>query len=317
MDAVMLTRATNDAAAIPRLRSLVVARHGQIVAESYFGGASAATRFDGRSVTKSVMSLLVGISLASGQLTSVDASVGDYLGAPYSLDAQDRAVTIRQLLTMTSRYQWHESDGDDYNQWIVAADHVQYLLDRRQTDPAGTFVYNSAAVNLLGVVLQRAVAQPLQQYAQSVLFHPIGIASAEWEVLEPNMVNAGSGIGLTARDFLRLGQLLLQNGRSGSQQIVPASWIAAASTPQFSWRSTYGAQRSTTYGYLWWVADAPAINAAFAWGYGGQFVYVVPSLDLVAVATTEWRGLSAEADPTTFASGVLTIIVNSVLPAAR
>src|SRR5262245_28626265 len=131
MDEVMLARAANDAGAIPRVRSLVVARHGQIVAESYFGGASATTRFDGRSVTKSVLSLLVGITLASGQLSSVDASIGDYLGAPYTLDAQDRAVTIRQLLTMTSRYQWHESDGDDYNQWIVSADHVQYLLDRR------------------------------------------------------------------------------------------------------------------------------------------------------------------------------------------
>ena len=233
------------------------------------------------------------------------------------LTQSDRAVTVRQLLTMTLRYQWHESDGDDYNLWIASGDHVQYLLDRRQTDPAGTFVYNSAAVNLLGVVLQRAVAQPLPEYATSVLFQPLGIASAEWEPLEPNMVNAGSGIRMTARDLLRVGQLMLQSGRSGSQAIVPASWIGSAITPRFSWRSTYGAQRSTTYGYLWWVADPPATTAEFAWGYGGQFIYVAPSLDLVAVATTQWQGLSAEADPTSFASRVLSIIVADVLPAVR
>lgn len=131
------------------------------------------------------------------------------------------------------------------------------------------------------------------------------------------MVNAGSGIKMTATDLLRFGQLLLQRGRSGNQQVVPESWIEAGTAPQFNWRNTYGAQRGTTYGYLWWLAQPPATVATFAWGYGGQFAYVVPSLDLVVVATTQWQGISAEMDPTTFAGNVLTVIVNDILPAAR
>jgi CubicO group peptidase (beta-lactamase class C family) len=317
MDEVMLGRAASDAAAMPRFRSLLVARHGKLVAENYFGGASSATVFDLRSVTKSVVSMLTGIAIQNGSLPNIDATVGAYIDAPYSLDAGDRAVSVRQLLTMSSRYQWNENSADDYNLWVLSTDHVQFLLDRRQTDPAGTFTYNSAAVNLLGQVLQDAVAKPLPDFATEVLFQPIGITSVRWEELEPNMVNAGSGIKMTATDLLRFGQLLLQRGRSASRQVVPESWIDAGTTPQFNWREQYGAQRATTYGYLWWLAQPPATVATFAWGYGGQFAYVVPSLDLVVVATTEWQGISAEVNPTTFAGNVLTVIVNDVLPAAR
>ena len=317
MDEVMLGRAASDAAAMPRFRSLLVARHGKLVAENYFGGASSSTVFDLRSVTKSVVSILTGIAVQSGKLPNIDATVGTYIDAPYSLDAGDRAVSVRQLLTMTSRYQWNENSADDYNLWVLSNDHVQFLLDRRQTDPAGTFTYNSAAVNLLGLVLQRAAAKPLPDFANEVLFQPLGITTVQWEQLEPNMVNAGSGIKMTAADLLRFGQLLLQKGRTGTQQIVPESWIEAGTTPQFTWRETYGAQRGTTYGYLWWLAQPPATAAVFAWGFGGQFVYVVPSQDLVVVATTQWQGISAEVNPTTFAGNVLTVIVNDVLPAAR
>jgi CubicO group peptidase (beta-lactamase class C family) len=317
MDEVMLGRAASDAAAMPRFRSLLVARHGKLVAESYFGGADGSTVFDLRSVTKSVVSVLTGIAIQNGKLPGIDATVGTYLGSPYTLDANDRAVSVRQLLTMTSRYQWNETGGDDYNLWVLSSNHVQFLLDRRQTDPDGTFTYNSAAVNLLGVVLQHAVAEPLPDFANAMLFQPIGITSVQWEELEPNMINAGSGIRMTATDLLRFGQLLLQKGRSGNRQIVPEAWIVESTTPQFAWRDQYGAQRGVTYGYLWWLAQPPATVATFAWGFGGQFAYVVPSLDLVAVATTQWQGITAETDPTTFAGAVLTVIVNDVLPAAR
>jgi CubicO group peptidase (beta-lactamase class C family) len=317
MDDAKVVRAVNDAAAMPRFRSLLIARHGKLVSENYFGGTSATTRFDVRSVTKSVVSALIGMAIAAGKVSSLDATVGDYVGAPYVLDSGDRAVTVRQLLTMTSRYQWNESTGDDYNLWIASTDHVQYLLDRQQNDPPNTFTYNSAAVNLLGVVLQRAVGVPLQQYADDMLFHPLGITTAQWEQLEPNEVNGGAGIKMSAQDLLRFGQVILQGGKNGTTQVIPASWIAAATTAKFPWHDVYGAQRSTTYGYLWWVADSPAIPAAFAWGYGGQFVYVVPSLDMVIVTTTEWQGISAEVDPVTFASQILTVIVTDILPAAR
>jgi CubicO group peptidase (beta-lactamase class C family) len=313
----LLARATENAAAIPRFRSLLVVRHGKLVVERYFGGATSETRFDVRSVTKSVVSLLVGQALDANQISGMDATVGDYLGPPYVLNPGDRAVTIKELLTMTSGYQWNEEQGDDYNLWIVSPDHVQFLLDRAQTGPPGPFTYNSAAVHLLGLIVQLATGTPLATLADQRLFQPIGIRSAVWEGLERGTVNGGSGLQLTGQDLARLGQLMVQQGRSGAQQIVPAGWISTATAPQFPWRDTDGAQRSVTYGYLWWVADPPSAPAFFAWGYGGQFVYVVPSLDLVIVTTTEWRALGADnLTPLAIAESVLGVIVDDILPAA-
>lgn len=316
IDEVRLNRAISDAASMPRFRSLLVARHGKLVSQNYFGGADRTTRFDARSVTKTIVGTLTGIAIAENRIAGPDATVGTYIGTPYVLDAGDRAVTVRQLLTMTAGYQWNENSGDDYNQWILSGDHVQFLLDRSQNTGTG-FVYNSALTNLLGLVLQEAVDLPLPEYAQQKLFGPLGITSAEWESLSGSMVNGGSGIKMTAEDLLRFGQFILQGGQSGSSRIMSESWINDATTPKFTWRNIYGTQAGTTYGYLWWVTDSPAVPAAFAWGFGGQFIYVVPSLDMVIVTTTNWAGISTETSPTAFAAQILSIIAGDILPATR
>ena len=316
MNPSLTARAVTAAAAVSRARALLVARHGRLVVEVYFGGADSSTRFDVRSVTKSVVSALTGIALSRGMLPSLDAAAAPWLPASDTIDAGDAAVTVRELLTMTSGYQWDEETGNDYDLWIASADHVQYLLDRPQSGPPGPFTYNSAAVHLLGVVLQHAAGMPLPAFADSVLFAPAGITSAQWEPLDAGTVNGGSGISLTGRDLLRFGQLVLQQGRSGTRQIIPADWARTMTAPQFSWRETDGPQTHVSYGYLWWTTDGPPTPAAFAWGFGGQFVYVAPALDLVAVVTTSWQGLSG-APLTATTDSALAVIVSGVLPAAR
>ena len=315
MSAAGLEGATHDAAAVPRFRSLLVARHGRLVAESYFGRADSTTLFDVRSVTKSVVCALAGVAVRDGVLPGVTAPIAPYLAPPDTLDAVDSTVTVQHLLTMTSGYQWNEDTGDDYNQWISADNHVQYLLDRRHaTAPGATFTYNSAAVHTLGVVLQDAAALPLPQYA-APLFAAIGIDTVAWESLDRGTVNGGAGIALRGRDLLKFGQLFLQRGWSGDRSVVPEAWVDEATHPQFAWRRTFGPLSRVTYGMLWWVSDAtPA--AFYAWGYGGQFVYVVPSRDLVVVATTDWSGLT-EVTPQALAATALGVIVNDVVPAAR
>lgn len=318
LDAALLDAAAARASAQPAVRSLLVARRGQLAFERYFGAATSETLFDVRSVTKSVVSLLTGIALRDGVVPSLDVSIAPYLRPAYDVDEQDAAVTLRHLATMTSGFQWDESTTAGYNDWILSNRHVQYLLDRPHVAaPGATFVYNSAAVHLLGVVLERAARQPLRDLAREKLFRPLGILDADvlWELLSEGYVNGGSGIDLRGRDLLKLGQLLLQRGFSGTRSVVPESWVAQATLPSFTWRQDYGAQRSTTYGSLFWVSDAEP-RAAFAWGHGGQFVYVVPSLELVVVATTDWRSPGA-ITPNALATHVLDTIVQGVLPAAR
>ncbi len=318
MDSAALEGAASAAAAIPRFRSLLVARHGRIVLERYFGGADAATLFDVRSVTKTVVGMLTGLAVADGALPGIGARLGDYLGPPDTLDAGDSAVTVHELLTMTSGYEWHELDGGpDFDLWIAAHDHVQYLLDRRQYGPPGPFEYNSAAVHVLGVLLENAEAEPLANYADQALFAPTGISSARWEKLEFGTVNGAAGLSLSTRDMLRIGQLLLQEGRSGDRNVLPSAWVRAMTSPRFSWREVVGPQAGVSYGYLLWVADGAPHPAYFAWGYGGQFIYVVPSLDLVVVTTTEWRDFASEEEANALGSSVLEVIVGQVEAAAR
>ena len=316
MNTFALLRATGDASGIPRFRSLLVARHGRLVAEQYFGGTDSTTLFDVRSVTKSVVGALTAIALHDGVLPATMAPIAPYLPPADTLDSVDSAVTVRHLLTMTSGYAWDETTGPDYNSWIVADNHVQYLLDRpHAASPGATFTYNSAAVHTLGVALEGAAATPLAQYAAQHLFGALGAPTVVWEALDRGTVNGGSGIALRARDLLKFGQLFLQRGWSGGASVVPESWVDSVTRPQFTWRTTVGPLRQITYGMLWWVSDAdPA--AFFAWGYGGQFVYVVPSKDLVVLATTDWVQLT-EITPTELAAQVLGVIVNDVVPAAH
>src|SRR5262249_36995109 len=154
------------AQAIPRFRALLAARHGKLVLEEYFAGTDASTLFDVRSVTKSVTGALTGIAVREGKV-STDLSLSA-LSPTYTVDAADAAVTVQSLLTMTSGFQW--SDAPDYNPWILSDNRVQYLLDRPHAQPPGAvFDYDSAAVHVLGVVLARATATPLPQYAHDHL----------------------------------------------------------------------------------------------------------------------------------------------------
>jgi CubicO group peptidase (beta-lactamase class C family) len=176
------------------------------------------------------------------------------------------------------------------------------------------YAYNSAAVHTLGVVLQKASGTPLPQYARERLFAPLGIETVAWEALDRDTVNGGSGIKLRGRDLLKLGQLYLQRGWSGETSVVPEAWVDETTQPRFPWRADYGAQKSVGYGMLWWVSDAEP-RAFFAWGYGGQFVYVVPDRDLAVVATTSWTGLT-ETTPVALATEVLGVVA-VVVAAAR
>jgi CubicO group peptidase (beta-lactamase class C family) len=318
MDGEALDRAAAQAAGIPRFRTLLVARWGGLVLERYFGGAGVATLNDVRSVTKSVVSTLAGIAEGRGLLPNLDTTIATYLGADYRLDATDSAVTVRDLLTMSSGYQWNETAAV-YNAWRTATgDHVQLFLDLPPAAPPGTtYAYDTPAVYVLGVLLQHATGMALPDFADRYLFAPIGVRAVRWEPLDPGTVNGGAGIALEARDLLRLGQLFLQDGRCGGRQIVPADWVALATRPYYSWRTTFGPVGDLTYGYLWWVSDALNDPAYFAWGYGGQFIYVVPALDLVVVATTDWAGIADAATVNALEASVLDVIVNGVVAAVR
>ncbi|MCG8606326.1 beta-lactamase family protein, partial [bacterium] len=158
---------------------------------------------------------------------------------------------------------------------------------------------------------------PLPEFADRFLFQKIGISRRDWEELTRGYVNGGAGIDLRPKDLARLGQLYLQGGKTANTQLLPQDWVEMATAPSFSWRSNFGALKRFTYGFLWWVEEGQAEKAYLAWGFGGQFIYVVPDLKLVVVATTNWRRLSQDGGPAPLEQAVLDIIVNHIVPAAR
>lgn len=305
-----LDRALERAGGIPQLRSLLVVRKGHLVVERYYGGASPDDVADVRSVTKSVVSTLSGLALARGHLTSLDQPIGEILDPDVAdLDEVERRITVRHLLTMSGGWEWVEAGAVGYNEWITSADPIGFLLAKPHVaEPGATFTYSSAAVHLLGVVLEEAVGTSLPAFAAKELFEPMGVGGAVWEPLD-GRVNGGSGIDLRPRDLARLGQLFLQDGWSGSSQVLPPGWVEEATAARYSWRSDVGPTEAS-YGYLWWTDEEN--HAFFAWGYGGQFIYVAPRRDLVVVATTQWWG----GIPSDMSRQVLGLIVEGVLPAA-
>jgi len=317
LDANALLVAGEEGSRIDRLRSLVVVREGRLAYERYYGGAAVDTLADVRSVTKSIMATLVGIGLANGAIQDLDQPITDFIDdSEFDVRQEHARVTVRHLLMMTSGLFWLENNSAGYNEWITSGDHVGYLLSRPFVAvPGEQFTYNSAAVHLLGVVLEQAVRQPVPEFADEFLFGPLGIGDVVWEELSTGYVNGSAGIDMRPRDLAKLGQLYLQQGWSGPRSIVPGVWIEDVTTRRWDDLGSVSPIDRLSYGYLWWL-DLER-DAFIAWGFGGQFIYVVPQLDLVVVATTDWRGVRNDVGPSALQEEVLSLITDDVLTAIR
>lgn len=315
IDRAALSAADARAAASGSIRSLVVVRHGAIVDERYFGGSTQDTRADIRSGTKSVMSLVLGIAMDRGVLGGPSERLDALLRPPVSVPTGPKAaITVDDLLTMRSGFEWDESTAAAYNAWAAAPNQVDYLLERPLAQPPGTaFTYDTAAVHLLSVGLSQATGVTTETYARRSLLGPLGIAADTWETDDQGFNNGGSGLALRPIDCARIGQLVLQHGASGDRQIVPSAWIdtmLATHVPVVGAR--VGPLRELRYGYLWWLATVDGQEIQFAWGYRGQFLVIVPALDLVVVVTSVLGDASIDADAE--ADTAMNLIVDDLLP---
>ena len=316
LDEAALATTLAQAAAIPGLRSVLVVRHGRLIAEQYLGAGGADSLYALRSVTKSVMSLLVGIAIDRGVIRGPSQPLGELFHAPLpTLDAGDAAITVGDLLTMTGGFEWNEGTGvTEYNNWVLAPDQIDYLLARPIVSPPGTtFNYNSAAVHLLSAVLE-ADAGGTAAFADTHLLAPLGIHARDWEVDDRGIPNGGAGLYLRPRDMAKIGQLVLQRGRSAAAVVVAGSWVDESTRRQVAAGTPLGPLGVLDYGDLWWVGRYGGHDFVLAWGYGGQFVWIVPDLDVVVVTTATWQGLGSGAgsQAATIAGTVLSGIAGSV-----
>jgi CubicO group peptidase (beta-lactamase class C family) len=268
----------------PAVTGVCVVRNGMLAFEHYTAGYTASDLVDIRSVTKSVTSTLVGIAIQQGDLEHIDVTVGEVIPEriPSEADPGVADITLRSFLSMTSGLWW---DGHDDWQMLLDADNwVENTL--RQpivAEQSQQFIYNTGGSHLAGVMLAEIVDQPLEDYATTHLFSPLGIEPGDWMRSPQGEVNGGSGLELLPRDMAKFGHLLMTEGEWFGEQVVDPSYSRAATTRQSDGEAVTGGSIGVAYGFQWWVTGATGYDAFFALGFGGQYVYVVPALELVVV----------------------------------
>ena len=297
------------------LHSMLVVRHGKLVQEVYWNGYDQDAQQDLRSATKSITALLVGIAIDKHIVKGVNEPLGTYLEAAYPhAPALAHGITLEHLLTMRSGLACDDRDPASPGQedrMYQERDWVRYFLELPVAAPAGTAAhYCTGGVVALGRVVVEASKQPVPAFANEVLFGPLGISNARWADFDQHrQTDTGGHLALRPRDLAKIGQLVLQGGMWNGKQLVSRTWIEQATSEH-----TLIDKSRKSYGYLWWRASAPYqgrhVQIVYASGNGGQDVFVVPELDLVAVFTGGNYNSSKAALP-------FQLMSKFVLPAAR
>jgi CubicO group peptidase (beta-lactamase class C family) len=299
VDPAVLARVDSTArASLPALQAMIVLRDGRMVWEKYWGGADSGTAFNVKSVSKSILSALVGIAIEQKKLT-LDQTIASILpeyykhGQPENRmfrqavvrnDSVRSTITVRHLLTQTSGYAWDEG-GAILSTFLVSSDPARLVAEQILAAlPGATFNYSTGNTHLLATALERAVGMSLRPYVESTLLTRAGIQLRGWDIEGAGRPLGGSEMYLTARGLARFGQLFLDQGAVSGTQVVPTAWVAASWEKRMEVPSpTYKEMIPglTGYGYLWWLRTSHGRVMNSALGYGGQFVLVVPELKLV------------------------------------
>ena len=259
--------------------SLLLIRDGAVILDAYFYPYDGTTTHDLASVTKSVMTTLIGIAAGQGKLELDQPMVSFFPDRTIAnLDERKERITVRHLVSNTNGLVSGCISGDlpTIQKMITQPDWVQASLDREMAwEPGSHFCYDSPGMHLLSAILQKATGMTAMEFAQQYLFTPLGIQEVIWDA-DPQGITRGWGdLHLKPRQAAKLGYLFLHNGVWEGKQIVPADWVEEATKSQ---NKTGG---DDDYGYGWWISEL----SFGAQGRGGQRVFAVPSLDAIVVTT--------------------------------
>ena len=278
---------------------VLLLRHGKLVFEEYFWGQSAGNPHIISSCTKSLTSILTGIAADHGRLSTAAPIASFFPDQANSVWAHAKdPITVRNVLSMSSGTAWDDSVKGAQNpsqMLLKARDVPAFMLDRPVIHPPGAdYNYDNGLPALIGDVLAKVTQEPLQKFADRVLFAPLGIANYSWTRMPDGKPLAAGGFYMLPRDMAKIGLLMLNDGRFKGRQVVSSRWVAEATQQQ-------SAPDQYPYGYYWHLTNAKHrhvkdADGYFALGQGGQVIGVFPALDLVVVVTSQnWAmpGLSS------------------------
>lgn len=282
-----------------QIAGLIVLKHGQLLIEEYFNGATRHTMHDPRSVGKSFASTLIGLAITDRYIRDEHMTLKDFYTVKSFANYRDEKekVTLKDLMTMSSAFDGDDdigvSPGNEENMYPTN-NWVKFAMDLpvKPGNEKGEWHYFTAGVILLGDVLNKKVSGGLEAYAAKRLFQPLGIRQYQWQYTPQKVPNTAGGIQMSAIDFAKYGQLYKNNGSWGGKQILSPRWIGKT----FSKHKVIGARENEFYGYLFWnknfrVADK-TYEAWYCAGNGGNYILIFKDVPLVVVITATVYGRS-------------------------
>jgi CubicO group peptidase (beta-lactamase class C family) len=273
-DVTLLDSGIEEFGSLSFSRGLLVLRDGKLVAEKYFHGSDAGSINEVRSITKSVLSALIGIALDQKKLKSVNEPLQDFF-LFLKDDPKGKAILLKHLLTMSSGLAASDDDSDFHPKG--QRDFAKYVLSRRiVTEPGAHFAYSTASAVVVGLILAKSLDMPMRKFAEKVLFEPLNV-HVKWSQ------DSWLEIPMTSRDLAKFGLLYLNEGTYGGKRILPAKWVKESTSAQIQ----VGGAKRYQYGYFWWIRPLEPVPYYHAAGWGEQHVYVIPSRKLVIVMTND------------------------------
>lgn len=271
------------ARALPQLHAILVARNGETVLAEAVRGPGLDTPANVKSVSKSLVALLLGGAIDRGVVPSVEATLGEVAPRliPAGADPRVEDLTLKDLVTLRAGLE--RTSGPTYGEWVSSPDWVADALSRPfVARPGGRMLYSAGSFHVLGAALAETAGTDLHALARDWLGEPLGIAIPPWTRDPQGYYLGGNDMALSPRAMLRVGEMLRQGGRWEGRQVVPRGWVEASLTPVT--RSPFS---GLDYGYGWFLGDTPAGRLALARGYGGQVIATVPLAGFTTAITSD------------------------------
>ncbi len=283
IDPEVLRRVADRASALEQLHGLIVAQNGKVLFEKAFRGRPLDRNVNVKSISKTIVAMLTGVAIDRGLLQSVDQRIGDLAPELIPAGADPRVYDIRVADLLTMQAGLERTSGRNYGRWIASGDWVRFALDRPfVSKPGERMLYSTGSYHILGAILARLADANLLELARTWLGRPLGIDISPWTRDPQGFYLGGNNMELSPRALLRFGEMTRQGGRWQGEQVLSAGWLEASWTPRTS--SPFSGHQ---YGYGWFLARTGDHDIAYARGYGGQMLYVLPSIGLTVVITSD------------------------------
>ncbi|MFN1835459.1 serine hydrolase domain-containing protein [Balneola sp. MJW-20] len=266
---------------IRTLRTLIVQKKGQILLKETFRGGGSDQPYNLKSASKSIISLLTGIAVDKGFIDSVETPISVYFEDYFreNPDPRKEAITVKDLLTMRTGLE--TTSFYNYGRWVISDNWVEFQLNQPFEDvPGGDMVYSTGTTHLLSVIISKASGMSTREFANRFMFGPMNITVGGWDKDPQGYYMGGNNLALSPNDLLKIGQMLLNGGIWEGERILSTNWLQQSF--QIYTRSNFNPY---DYGYLWWIIDRQNTPVIFAWGFGGQYLFMLPEYDAVVVIT--------------------------------